>query len=69
MARQIGSSCNFILGYNNCELSEDTIDVLVKIRTLWGIHTLKEDWEHCTLKLRPLAGKAKPIEVLNVRLS
>ena len=58
MARQIGSTCNFILGCVKCELPKDTTEVLVKVRTLWGTHTLKEDWEYHTMKFRPWGGKA-----------
>ena len=53
MARQINCVCNLVLGYVKCELLEDMVDVEVKIRTLQGTHTLKEDREYQTLKFRP----------------
>ena len=50
--RQISTACSFVLGYVWCELPEDTIDVMVKVRTMQGMHTLKEDRDNCTLKFR-----------------
>ena len=69
MARQVNSVCNFMLGYVRCELPEDTVDVEVRIRTLGGTHTLKEDRVYCTLKFRLRGGQVKPFEALKVRLS
>ena len=69
MARQIGTVCNFILGYIKCELPEDTVDVLVKVRTMRGTHTLKEDWDCCTLQFRPWGVKTKPFEAMKVSLA
>ena len=43
MARQISTTCNFIMGYIKCELPEDALDVMVMVRMLWDTHTLKED--------------------------
>ena len=45
MARQINTVSNFILGYVKCELPEDSVDMMVKVSTLRGAHTMKEDWE------------------------
>ena len=44
MTRQINPVCDFMLGYLKSELPEDMVDVDVKIRTVRGIHTLKEDY-------------------------
>ena len=52
-----------------CELLEDMVDIEVKIRTLQGTHTLTEDREYCTLKLRPWGGQVKPFEAFKVELS
>ena len=30
------------MGYMICNLPEDTVDVMVKVRILWGTHTLEE---------------------------
>ena len=68
MARQINTACNFLMSYVKCELPEDTVDVMVKVGTLWGTHTLKEDWENHSLKFRPWGAKTKPFEALEVRL-
>ena len=59
MQRQIGMACNFMLGYIKCKLLEDMVDVHVRIRTIQGIQTLKEDQEYCALKFKPWEGKAK----------
>ena len=69
MARQINSVCNFVLDYVKYELLENTVDIEVRVRTLPGTHTPKEDREYCTLKFRIWEGNVKPFEVLKVRLS
>ena len=69
MARQINTVCNFILWYVKCKLLEDTIDVEVRVRMVWGTHTLKEDREYHTLKFKPWGDQVKPFEALQVRLS
>ena len=69
MTRQINTMCNFVLGYVKCQLSEYTVDVHVRIRTLQGTHTLKEDWEYCALKFKPWGSKAKPFKALWEKLS
>ena len=43
MARQISPVCEFVLGCLKCELPEDMVDEDVKIRTIRGMHTDKED--------------------------
>ena len=57
MARQINTVCNLVLGYVKCKLPEDTVDVHVIIRMLWGTHTLKEDRDCYTLKFKPWGGQ------------
>ena len=69
MERQINVVCNLTLEYIKCQLMEDMIDVHVKIRTLRGTHTLKEDWDYCSLKFKPWGAKAKLFKTLQVRLS
>ena len=43
-------SCDFIEKQLVCELPEQTMDVLLKIRTKTGEHTFREDVYTCTLK-------------------
>ena len=69
MDRQSSTVCNFVLWSMKCELPEDMVDVHVRIRTLWGTHTLKEDREYQALKFKPWGGKAKPFKALQSRLS
>ena len=69
MARHITSVCNFVLGFVKCKLPEDMVNVEVKIRTLQGTHTLKENREYCTLKFRLWRGQGKPFKTLKVTLS
>ena len=44
--------CNFLYGFFQCQLLEDTIDIEITVRTLKGIHTLKKDrstmYHHCS---------------------
>ena len=68
-ARQRSTVCNFVLRYIWCELPEDTVDVMVKVRTMWGTHMLKEDRDNCTLKFRPWSMRTKPFETLKQRLN
>ena len=52
MERHIDTLCNFTLGFVTCPLLEDMVDVQVRIRTHGRTHTLKEDWEYCSLKVK-----------------
>ena len=61
--------CSFVLGYVGCELPEDTIDVTVKVRTLWGTHTLTENRDNHTFKFRWWSMITKPFETLRARLN
>ena len=42
MARQINTTCNLIMGYIKCELPEDTVDVMVKVRTVGALTPYKK---------------------------
>ena len=67
--RKIRTVCSCVLRYIRCELPEDTIDVIVKVRTMWGTHILKEDRDNCTLRFRPWSMRMKPFKVLGTRLN
>ena len=55
--RHISTVCSFVLAYVRCELPEDKVDVIVKVRTMLGTHTLKDRDIHI-LKFRPWSIKA-----------
>ena len=67
--RQISTVCSFVLRYVRCELPEDTVDVMIKVRTMHGMHTLREDRDNHTLKFRPWSVRTKPFEALKARLN
>ena len=65
MARSLISRCNFKNGFFLCDLPEDTILLVVKVKTKTGNHTLVEDTEKHTEKFRPWKkptrdGKSSP---------
>ena len=53
MARSLNSKCNFENGFFTCNLPEDAILLVVKVKTRTGNHTLVEDTEKWTEKFRP----------------
>ena len=52
MAKEMNVSCNFLVNQLMCELPEQMMDVLLKVRTRTGEHTFREDIYTCTLKYR-----------------
>ena len=53
MARSLNSRCDFDNGFFTCDLPEDTLLLVVKVKTKTGNHTLVEDTEKWTEKFRP----------------
>ena len=53
MARSLNSRCIFENGFFTCDLPEDTVLLVVKVKTKTGNHTLVEDTEKWTEKFRP----------------
>ena len=53
MARSLNSKCNFDNGFFTCDLPEDAILLVVKVKTKTGNHILVEDTEKQTEKFRP----------------
>ena len=53
MARSLNSKCNFENGFLTCNLPEDAILLVVKVKTKTGNHMLVEDTEKWTEKFRP----------------
>ena len=60
MACELSANCNLILGILNCNLQEDTVDVDLKVNTLWDIHTYKKEWSTKVIKCSPLGKEVKP---------
>ena len=52
MARSLNSRCNFENGFFTCDLLEDGVLLVVKVKTKTGNHTLVEDKEKQTEKFR-----------------
>ena len=52
MARQLNATCNFSTRYLICDIPNNTIEEVVKIKIPFGKHTLVEDWERRTVKYR-----------------
>ena len=53
MARSLNSQSDFENGFFSCDLPEDTILLILKVKTKSGNHTLVEDTEKRTEKFRP----------------
>ena len=67
MARSLNSKCDFGNGSFTCNLPEDAVLLVVKVKTKTGNHTLVEDTEKWTEKFRPWKkptkdGKTSPQE-------
>ena len=53
MARSLNSRCEFENGFFTCDLPEDAVFLILKVKTQRGNHTLIEDMEKWTEKLGP----------------
>ena len=53
MAKSLNSKCNFENGFFTCDLPEDAVLLVVKLKTKTGNHMLVEDTEKQTEKFRP----------------
>ena len=53
MTRSLNSHCDFKEGFFTCDLPVDMVELVLKVKTRHGKHTLKEDWERRTEKYRP----------------
>ena len=52
MARSVNSRCDFKNGFFTCDLPEDTVLLILKVKTQTGNHTFVEDMENWTEKFR-----------------
>ena len=59
MARSLNSQCNFKNGFFSCNLPEDTVLLILKVKTKMGNHTLVEDTEKQTEKFHPWKKPSK----------
>ena len=50
MARSLNSRCDFENGFFTCDLQEDAVLLILKVKTQTGNHTLVEDMEKQTEK-------------------
>ena len=53
MARSLNSRCDFENAFFSCDLPEDAVLLILKVKTKSGNHTLVEDTEKGTEKFRP----------------
>ena len=60
MARSLNSRCDFESGFYTCDLPDDAMFLVVKVKTKTGNHTLVEDTERWTEKFR-LWKMGKPV--------
>ena len=52
MAKSLNSRCDFENGFFTCDLPEDTVLLILKVKTQTGSHTLVEDMEKWTEKFQ-----------------
>ena len=53
MARSLNSRCDFENGFFTCDLPEDAVLLILKVKTQTGNHTVVEDTEKQTEKFQP----------------
>ena len=68
MACKLATNCIFLFGFFSCNLPEDTIDMDLKVHTLWGIHTYKRDRNIQVIKCRPWGSEVKPFPSLQRKI-
>ena len=68
MARSLNSRCNFKNGFFTCDLPEDTMLLVVKVKTKTGNYTLVEDTEKQTEKFRPWKNPTKDRKIIPRKL-
>ena len=59
MARLLNSRCDFENGFFLCDLPEDAVLLILKVKTKTGNHTLVADTEKWTEKFRPWKKSSK----------
>ena len=69
MAKEMSVSCNFLAHNLTCVLPDNTMDVLLKVRTKSGEHTFREDVYMITLKYRRWNNELRPFCSLKRRVA
>ena len=69
MAKEMSVSCDFLAHNLTCILPENTMDVLMKVRTKSGEHTFREDIYTRTLKYRRWNNELRPFCSLKGRVA
>ena len=69
MACKLTPDCDLIFGILNCNLLKDTIDVDLRVHTLWGIYTYKKDRHPQVSKYSPWGTKIKPFPSLQKKMT
>ena len=69
MAKEMSISCNFLAHNLTCVLPDNTMDVLLKVRTRSGEHTFREDVYTRTLKYRRWNNELRPFHSLKRRVA
>ena len=69
MAKEMNVSCNLLTNRLVCELTEEMMDVLLKVRTRTREHTFREDIYTHTLKYRRWNNKLRPFRSLKRRVA
>ena len=69
MAKEMEVTCDFVKKQLICTLPNQTMDVVLKVRTKTGEHTFKEDVYTCTLKYHRSNNQPKPFRSLKRRVA
>ena len=69
MAKEMNMTCDFLTKWLVCELPEQLMDVLLKIRAKMGEHTFREDVYTCTLKYHRWNNQLMPFRSLKRRVA
>ena len=69
MAKEMNVSCDFVEKKLECMLPDNTMDVLLKVRTRSGEHTFREDVYTRTLKYRKWDNQLRPFHSLKRRVA
>ena len=68
MACELLMQCDLISGFLKCALPKDTIDVDLKVQTLKGIHTFREDYKMQMTKCSPWRTIVQPYPSLKKKM-
>ena len=69
MARLLNSRCDFKNRLFTCNLPEDSVLLILKVKTMTGNHTIVQDTEKCTEKFCPWKKQTKDRKQVPRKLS